>query len=65
MAAAEYEKPGVRRDTPLQPFRKLDMAEKCAGILERMTGDSCAVIARGVAWYQIERMTAEGKVVVG
>jgi hypothetical protein len=62
MAAIEYERPGMRQDSVRQPFTRREMAERCAEILERMTGDSCWVFSRGTAWHLVERITAEGKV---
>jgi hypothetical protein len=64
MTAKEYERIGVRRDTACQPLRTRAMAERCAEILERMTGDYCSVVSRGT-WHIVERITEEGKIVRG
>jgi hypothetical protein len=64
MAAKEYERAGVRRDSVCQPLRNRAMAERCAEILERMTGECCTAISRGPC-HIVERVTEEGKVVRG
>jgi hypothetical protein len=47
-----------RPDTVAQPFNKRDHALLYARLLERLTGESCAVFSSGWAWFWVMRCTS-------
>jgi hypothetical protein len=57
----EYPYGRIRRNGVAQPFRSKLMAEKCAEIMERMTGDFCDTVQRGPTWFLVLREIGEGR----
>ena len=49
----------IRMDTVAQPIRSKKLAEKCAEIMARMTGETCEVVPRGAAYWFIMRAVGE------
>jgi hypothetical protein len=50
-----------RQDTVAQPFLRLSLAERFADMMERMTGEACAVVSRGPTWHIVFRKSVDGK----
>ena len=46
-------------DSVAQPFRNLELAERCREIMQRMTGEECDLVPRGSSCWYLVRFTGE------